>query len=87
MDQRRLPIGIQTFRQVREEGYYYVDKTAYACRIGEDAGKRFFLSRARRFGKSLFVDTLKELHEGSEPLFRSLAGLDLESLNRCDLHS
>ena len=73
MDRRKLPIGIQTFRQVREEGYYYVDKTAYACRIGEDAGKHFFLSRPRRFGKSLFVDTLKELYEGSEPLFRGLA--------------
>ncbi len=77
MDRHRLPIGIQTFRQVREEGYYYVDKTAYACRIGEDAGKHFFLSRPRRFGKSLFVDTLKELHEGSEPLFRGLAVHDV----------
>ncbi|MYN66676.1 MAG: ATP-binding protein [Acidobacteria bacterium] len=73
MDRRKLPIGIQTFRQIREEDYYYVDKTAYACRIGEDAGKHLFLSRPRRFGKSLFVDTVKELYEGNEPLFRGLA--------------
>ena len=73
MDRRRLPTGIQTFLQIREEGYYYVDKTAYARRIAEDSGKHYFLSRPRRFGKSLFVDTLKELYEGSEPLFRGLA--------------
>ena len=73
MKRRRLPVGIQTFRQIREEGYYYVDKTAYARRLADDAGKHYFLSRPRRFGKSLFVDTLKELYEGNEPLFRELA--------------
>ncbi len=73
MEKRKLPVGIQTFRQIREEGYYYVDKTAYARRLGNDAGKHYFLSRPRRFGKSLFLDTLKELYEGSEPLFRGLA--------------
>ncbi len=76
MDRRRLPAGIQTFRQIREEGYYYVDKTAYARRLAGDAGKHYFLSRPRRFGKSLFVDTLKELYEGAEPLFRGLAAHD-----------
>ena len=73
MGRRRLPIGIQTFRQIREEGFYYVDKTPYARRLVDDSGKHFFLSRPRRFGKSLFVDTLKEFFEGSEPLFRGLA--------------
>ena len=73
MDRGRLPVGIQTFRQIREEGYYYVDKTAFAGRLADDAGKHYFLSRPRRFGKSLFVDTLKELYEGAEPLFRGLA--------------
>ena len=72
MPKRRLPIGIQTFRQIREEGYYYVDKTTYARGLHEDTGKHYFLSRPRRFGKSLFVDTLKELFEGSEALFRGL---------------
>ena len=61
---RKLPIGIQTFRQIREEGFYYVDKTGFARRLADDAGKHYFLSRPRRFGKSLFVDTLKELFEG-----------------------
>ena len=73
MPKRRLPLGIQTFRRIREEGYYYVDKTAYARRLADDAGTHYFLSRPRRFGKSLFVDTLKELFEGSEALFRGLA--------------
>ena len=69
---RRLPIGIQTFREIREEGHYYVDKTAWLRRL-VDGGKHYFLSRPRRFGKSLLLDTLKELFEGSEPLFRGLA--------------
>ena len=69
----KLPIGIQTFRQIREEDFYYVDKTGFARRLADDAGKHYFLSRPRRFGKSLFVDTLKELFEGSEELFRGLA--------------
>ena len=73
MKKRRLPTGIQNFRQIREEGYYYVDKTVYARRIAQDGGKHYFLSRPRRFGKSLFVDTLKELYEGNEHLFRRLA--------------
>ena len=58
MERRRLPTGIQTFRQLREEGYYYVDKTAYARRLADAPGKHYFLSRPRRFGKSLFLDTL-----------------------------
>ena len=71
MTKRKLPIGIQTFREIREEGCYYVDKTAYAHRLVE-GGKHYFLSRPRRFGKSLLVDTLKELFEGNEPLFEGL---------------
>ena len=70
-DRRKLPIGIQTFREIRAENYYYVDKTAYIRRM-LDEGKHYFLSRPRRFGKSLFLDTLKELFEGNEPLFEGL---------------
>ena len=69
---RKLPIGIQTFREIREEGYYYVDKTAHVQRM-TDEGKHYFLSRPRRFGKSLLLDTMKELFEGREELFRGLA--------------
>ena len=56
---RKLPIGIQTFRLVREEGCYYVDKTAFIGRL-MDGGKHYFLSRPRRFGKSLLLDTIKD---------------------------
>ncbi len=69
---RKLPIGIQTFREIREEGCYYVDKTAWVLRL-VDEGKHYFLSRPRRFGKSLLLDTIKELFEGSEELFRGLS--------------
>ena len=71
MNRRRLPIGIQTFRELREANAYYVDKTPYVLRL-LGHGKHFFLSRPRRFGKSLFLDTLKELFEGSEELFAGL---------------
>ena len=72
MSKRRLPIGIQTFRKIREEDCYYVDKTAYIRRL-LDEGTHYFLSRPRRFGKSLFLDTLKALFEGNESLFAGLA--------------
>ena len=71
MNKRRLPIGIQTFRKIREQNYYYVDKTAYIRRL-LDGGTHYFLSRPRRFGKSLFLDTLKEVFESNEPLFKGL---------------
>jgi len=71
MTRRRLPIGIQTFREIRERDCYYVDKTAYIRRL-LDEGKHYFLSRPRRFGKSLFLDTCKELFEANEPLFEGL---------------
>ncbi len=69
---RKLPIGIQTFRQIIEEGYYYVDKSGMAVDLVEQ-GKYYFLSRPRRFGKSLLLDTLKDLFEGHEALFKGLA--------------
>ena len=68
---RRLPIGIQTFRKLREQDCYYVDKTAFIERLLR-GGTHYFLSRPRRFGKSLFLDTLKELFEGNEALFAGL---------------
>ena len=71
MTRRRLPIGIQTFRKISDDDCYYVDKTAYLRRL-VDEGTHYFLSRPRRFGKSLFLDTCKELFEGNEPLFKGL---------------
>ncbi|WP_020393769.1 ATP-binding protein [Thiolinea disciformis] len=69
---KKLPIGIQTFREIRVDNHYYVDKTALALDL-INHGKHYFLSRPRRFGKSLFLDTLKELFEGNESLFQGLA--------------
>ena len=72
MARRRLPIGIQTFRKLRESNCYYVDKTPFALQL-IDEGTHYFLSRPRRFGKSLFLDTLKELFQSSRELFEGLA--------------
>ena len=68
---KKLPIGLQTFSILREEGYYYADKSGFAVDLAEN-GKYYFLSRPRRFGKSLFLDTLKELFEGNAKLITEL---------------
>ena len=68
---KRLAIGIQTVREIREGNCYYGVKTGCAPRRIE-RGNHYFLSRPRRFGKSLFVDTVKELFEGSRELFEGL---------------
>ena len=66
-----LPIGIQTLGNIRARNCYYVDKTSHVLRlVGE--GTHYFLSRPRRFGKSLLVDTLKELFKGNGDLFQGL---------------
>jgi len=75
MQRKRLPIGIQSLAKLREADCYYVDKTGYALRLIEE-GTHYFLSRPRRFGKSLFLDTLAELFAGNEPLFRGLEAHD-----------
>ncbi|MBL8445757.1 MAG: ATP-binding protein [Zoogloeaceae bacterium] len=71
MNRKKLPIGIQTFAKIRSDNHYYVDKTALALRL-IDEGSHYFLSRPRRFGKSLFIDTLAELFAGNEALFEGL---------------
>jgi len=72
---KKLPIGIQSFVNMRTEAdYYYVDKTRYVVELAEK-GKYFFLSRPRRFGKSLFLDTLRQAFFGRKELF---AGLYIE---------
>ncbi|WPL21280.1 ATP-binding protein [Thiorhodovibrio frisius] len=72
MSRKKLPIGVQTFAEIREGGYYYVDKSGFAFRLVSE-GKYYFLSRPRRFGKSLFLDTLAELLSGNQELFTGLA--------------
>lgn len=68
----RYPIGQQDFKGIREEGSVYVDKTHYISRL-LDAGKYFFLTRPRRFGKSLFLSTLDYFFKGERHLFKGLA--------------
>ncbi|MDE5814064.1 MAG: AAA family ATPase, partial [Muribaculaceae bacterium] len=79
MDELRYPIGIQTFSKIIEEGYAYVDKTAY-IKLLLSQGQFIFLSRPRRFGKSLLLSTLKAYFEGRRELFRGLAAdrMDLD---------
>jgi len=71
---RRLPIGIQDFVSIREEGFCYVDKTARIHRLINGSGRAFFLSRPRRFGKSLLCSTLGAVFENRRELFGQIAG-------------
>jgi len=68
---KRLPIGISTFSKIREEDYLYIDKTKEAYELITNHSYAF-LSRPRRFGKSLFIDTLQEIFEGNRGLFEGL---------------
>jgi len=69
---QKLPIGIQTFSEIREENYIYIDKTDIAYTLINNY-KYVFLSRPRRFGKSLFLDTLRNIFEGKKEHFKGLA--------------
>jgi hypothetical protein len=75
MKLKKLPIGIQTFRKIREEDYLYIDKTDIAYEL-INSYSYSFLSRPRRFGKSLFLDTLRNIFEGNKELFEGLAIYD-----------
>ena len=77
MDELRYPIGIQTFPEIREEGYVYIDKTRRVFDLAR-RGKFYFLSRPRRFGKSLLISTLEAYFSGQKELFRGLAMEELE---------
>ena len=68
----KYPIGIQSFDQIRQDGYLYVDKTALVYDLATN-GKIYFLSRPRRFGKSLLISTLKHYFLGRKELFEGLA--------------
>ena len=68
---RKLPVGIQDFRTIREEGYLYLDKTEHIYNLIQ-SGKIYFLSRPRRFGKTLLVSTLECLFKGERELFKGL---------------
>ena len=72
MDKRHFPAGIETFSEIREKNFVYVDKTEYIHNL-VSTGKYYFLSRPRRFGKSLLLSTIKAFFEGRRDLFEGLA--------------
>ena len=69
---KKLPIGIQSFVKMREDDFYYVDKTRMVVELVNKGGGYYFLSRPRRFGKSLFLDTLRQAFLGKKELFSGL---------------
>jgi len=68
----KLPIGISDFKKLREENYIYVDKTEYIYKLITEGGNYYFLSRPRRFGKSLLISTIRYLFQGKKELFKDL---------------
>ena len=78
MARKLYPIGIQTFEEIRKLDNLYIDKTEYIYRMTHTDGKYFFLSRPRRFGKSLLVSTFQSYFEGKKELFEGLAIEKLE---------
>ena len=72
-ERRKYPVGIQTFSEIRERNYLYVDKTQYLADFVDNGYKYIFLSRPRRFGKSLFASMIHCYYEGRRELFEGLA--------------
>ncbi|MGC8928701.1 MAG: AAA family ATPase, partial [Myxococcota bacterium] len=68
---KKLPIAIQSFKKIRSDDYIYIDKTEHIYNLTKENGY-YFLSRPRRFGKSLLIDTIHQLFEGREELFEGL---------------
>ena len=79
INDRRLPVGIQSFEEIREEGYLYVDKTDIIWQLANRGKKYNYLSRPRRFGKSVLVDTLEACFMGKKELFEGLKIIQLET--------
>lgn len=77
-NRRKLPAGIQSFKTIREEGYLYVDKSDQVWNLVNNGKKFNYLSRPRRFGKSVLVDTLRSYLEGKKELFEGLKIMQME---------
>ena len=75
---RKLPVGIQSFNKIRKEGYLYIDKSDIIWKLANNGKQYNYLSRPRRFGKSVLVDTLQAYFEGRKDLFEGLKIMDLE---------
>lgn len=80
---KNFPIGIQNFEKIRRDNYAYVDKTRFVYQLAT-TGSYYFLSRPRRFGKSLLLSTLHAYFEGKKELFE---GLEIEQLEKTGLHT
>lgn len=78
INNRRLPVGIQSFKTIREDGYLYVDKSDIVWELVNNGKKYSYLSRPRRFGKSVLVDTLQTYLEGRKDMFEGLKIMQLE---------
>ena len=81
---QKLPIGIQNFEGLRRDGYLYVDKTECINRLISE-GRYYFLSRPRRFGKSLLISTIQALYEGKKELFDGTIGKRLAIADKADI--
>ena len=77
MSDKKLPIGVQNFEKLRNGGYYYVDKTSHIYNL-VNRGSYYFLSRPRRFGKSLLLSTIEAYMQGKKELFEGLSIYELE---------
>lgn len=77
MSNKKFPIGIQNFESLRRDGYVYVDKTALMYKL-VTTGRYYFLSRPRRFGKSMLISSLSAYFQGKKELFKGLAIEQLE---------
>ena len=80
-EQKELPIGIEDFKVLIDNNYYYVDKTKFLCELTRNIGKVNLFTRPRRFGKSLLLSTLKAYWNGKKELFQGLAIEKLEEKN------
>ena len=78
-DKERYPIGQQDFKTLRKDDTFYIDKTAFVEKIAKSKSKYYFLARPRRFGKSLFLSTLRFFFEGQRDLFKGLYNLRIET--------
>ena len=79
---KKLPIGISDFKKLREENFIYVDKTKYIYKLIQEGGNYYFLSRPRRFGKSLLLSTIRYLFQGHKDLFKDLYIYDKWNWNK-----
>ena len=75
---RILPVGIQSFEEIRKKGYLYVDKTDIVWQLANTGKKYNYLSRPRRFGKSVLIDTLESYFLGKKELFEGLKIMEME---------